>query len=173
LKMNHKTMKSNKIFRCAFSFLLLFPAVMFAQDKQENKKDKVETMHIAYISQKLDLTTDEAEKFWPVYNQYKADMDQLRKQRQDNIEAVKKAGGIDSMSDADVQKLITSETDIETRQLELRKQYLAKFQQVIPVRKVAKFFVAEDGFKRYLLNQLSKRRERGGRERDDDGPEPR
>lgn len=165
-------MKSKKIFRIFLSVLLLFPLAIFAQDKQQDRKDKVETMHIAYLTQKLDLTTDEAEKFWPVYNQYKADMDQLRKQRMDNVEAVKKAGGIDNMSDEDVKKLIAAETDIETRQLELRKQYVAKFQQVIPIRKVAKFFVAEDGFKRYLLNQLSKRRERGGRDRNDDDPGP-
>jgi hypothetical protein len=149
---------------------MLLPAALFAQDNQDNRKDRIETMHIAYISQKLNLTSEEAEKFWPVYNQYKADMDQLRKERQDNVEAVKKAGGIDNMSDADIQKLIASETDIETRQLELRKQYVTKFQQVIPISKVAKFFIAEDEFKRYLLNQLSKRRgDRGGRGRDDDG----
>ncbi len=164
--------KSKSLFRFLMPCLLMFPVALFAQDKQQDKKDKVETMHIAYISQKLDLTTDEAEKFWPVYNQYKADIDVLRKQRMDNVETVKKAGGIDNMSEADVQKLIIAETDIESRQLELRKQYVTKFQAVIPIRKVAKFFVAEDGFKRYLLNQLSKRRERGGRERDDDGPGP-
>jgi hypothetical protein len=166
--MNNNTMKSrNHIFSLLLPVVMLFPAYGFAQDKPD-RKDKLETMHIAYLTQKLDLTTEEAEKFWPVYNQYKADMEQLRKERMDNVEAVKKAGGIDNMSDGDVQKLIASETDIETRQLDLRKQYVEKFKQVIPVRKVAKFFIAEDGFKRYLLNQLRQRRERNGRGGGDD-----
>ena len=155
------------------SFLLSLPVVVFAQDNKQDRKDKVETMHIAYITQKLDLTSQEAKNFWPVYDQYKSDRDQLRKQRQDNVEAVKKVGGIDNMSDGDVQKLIASETDLETRELDLRKEYVGKFQQVLPIRKVAKFFIAEDEFKRYLLNQLSRRREHAGRGWDSDESAPR
>jgi hypothetical protein len=164
-------MRTKHIFSFIISLVTFLPVVVFAQDKQD-RKDRIETMHIAYLSQKLNLTSEEAEKFWPIYNQYKADQDQLRKQRQNDVESVKQAGGIDNMSDADVQKLIANETDFETRELELRKQYVGKFQAVIPVRKVAKFFVAEDEFKRYLLNQLRKRRENGrGRDDDDQGPQ--
>ncbi|HTB99483.1 MAG TPA: hypothetical protein VK705_02255, partial [Ferruginibacter sp.] len=74
---------------------MLLPFFSYAQDKQD-RKDRVETMHIAYLSDKLNLTSAEAEKFWPIYNQYKADQDALRKQRQNDIQAVKKADGIDN-----------------------------------------------------------------------------
>jgi Spy/CpxP family protein refolding chaperone len=164
-------MKTKYILRFFLSFLLLMPVAIFAQD--QDRKDKIETMHIAYLSEKLNLTSAEAEKFWPIYNQYKAGRDQLRKQRMDNVETVKKAGGVDNMSDAEVQKLLADETDLETRELELRKEYVAKFQQAIPTRKVAKFFIAEDEFKRYLLNQLRKRREQNGRGMNDDDMGPR
>ena len=148
-------MKTKHILRFFLSFLMFLPVAIFAQDR----KDRVETMHIAYLSQKLNLTSAEAEKFWPIYNQYKTNQDQLRKQRMANVEAVENAGGVDNMSDGDVQKLLANETDLESHELDLRKQYLTKFQQVIPTRKVAKFFIAEDEFKRYLLNELRKRRE--------------
>jgi TolA-binding protein len=159
-------MKTNRTFR--LFLLIMMPMAVFAQDRQQDRKDKIETMHIAYLSEKLNLTSGEAEKFWPVYNEYKAEQDKLRKQRMDNVQAVIKANGVDNMSDADVQKLITDETDLETRQLDLRKVYITKFQQAIPIRKVAKFFIAEDEFKRYLLNQLRKRREQNGRGMGDD-----
>jgi hypothetical protein len=162
-------MKTKHILRFLLSFMMFLPVAIFAQDR----KDKIETMHIAYLSQKLNLTSAEAEKFWPIYNQYKAAQDQLRKQRMGNVEAVKKAGGVDNMSDGEVQKLIVSETDLESRELDLRKEYITKFQQAIPVRKVAKFFIAEDEFKRYLLNQLRKRREQNGRGAEDDDMGPR
>lgn len=165
-------MRTKYILHFSLFLLMLLPFFSYAQDKQD-RKDRVETMHIAYLSDKLNLTSAEAEKFWPIYNQYKADQDALRKQRQNDIQAVKKADGIDNMSDADVQKLISDETDFETHELDLRKQYVEKFRQVIPVRKVAKFFIAEDEFKRYLLNQLKKRREQNGRGRDDDEQGPR
>lgn len=163
-------MKTKNILRVFLSFLMFMPVAIFAQDTQQNRKDKIETMHIAYLSQKLNLTSAEAEKFWPIYNQYKANQDQLRKQRMNNIQSVKQAGGVDNISDATAQKLIADETDLETRELDLRKEYVTKFQQVIPVRKVAQFFVAEDEFKRYLLGQLGRRH--GGRDRGNDQQGP-
>ncbi len=169
-----KTKQKVKLFLLilAFTPLALFSQDNTQQDNKQDRRDRVETMHIAYLSQRLNLTSGEAQKFWPIYNQYKADQDELRKQRQQNVQAVKNAGGVDNMSDADVKKLIATETDLETRELELRKQYVIKFQQAIPIQKVAKFFIAQDEFKRFLLNQLSKRRgEHGGRGMDDDqGP---
>lgn len=162
-------MKAKHIIQLLFPLLALMPVAILAQDK----KDKIETMHIAYLSQKLDLSSSEAEKFWPIYNEYKSAQDNLRKERMDDVLAVKRAGGVDNMSDADVQKLITGETDLETRELDLRKEYVVKFQQAIPIRKVAKFFIAEDEFKRYLLNQLRKRREQNGRGANDDDTGPR
>jgi hypothetical protein len=160
-------MKTNRIIRLSLSILMLLPVALLAQDR----KDKIETMHIAYLSQRLNLTSAEAEKFWPIYNEFRAEQDKLRKERMDNMQHVRRAGGIDSLSDAEVQKLISSETDIETKQVEVRKEYAVKFQQAIPLRKVAKFFVAEEEFKRYLLNEL-KRRDHEGKGRDEDGPPP-
>jgi hypothetical protein len=134
-----------------------FPAFLFAQ-----RGENIESLHTAYLSQKMNLTQEEAEKFWPVYNKYHDDMNALKKQRDDNKETIKKAGGIDNMSDADVQKLISSETDIQSRELELKKQYVAKFEQVVSPKKTAKFFIAEEEFKMYLLKQLMNRRNGGG-----------
>jgi len=155
-----KTTQSIKLF---LSLLIFLPACIFAQER----RDRIETMHIAYLSQKLSLTSIEAEKFWPIYNEYKAGQDQLRKERQQETEAIMKAGGVDNMSDGEVHKLIDNEVNVETRQLDLRKQYVVKFQQAIPIRKVAKFFIAEEEFKRFLLNQLGKRMGRGGRDMGD------
>jgi len=140
------------------SLLLFCSTLVFAQQRGEN----IESLHTAFITEKINLSPEEAKKFWPVYDQYHADLEAIKKQRQDNRQMINKAGGIDNMSDADVQKLITSETDIQTRDLELRKSYIAKFEQVIPARKVAKFYIAEEEFKVYLLKQLSNRRGGGG-----------
>ena len=124
--------------------------------------ENIESLHTAFITEKLNLSPEEAQKFWPVYNQYHTEAEALKKQRGENREMVTKAGGIDNMSDADVQKLIANESDIETREVDLRKQYVVKFEQVIPARKVAKFYIAEEEFKLYLLKQLGNNRRGGG-----------
>lgn len=136
------------------AFLLMLSGLLHAQQRRDN----IEALHTAFITEKLNLTPDESQKFWPVYNDYRNDLDAIKKQRQQNKELIRKAGGIDNMSDADVQKLIANETDIESRELDLRKEYIVKFEQVLPARKVAKFYMAEDEFKLYLLKQLSERR---------------
>ena len=110
-------------------------------------------------TEKVGLTQNEAQKFWPVYNQYHADMEELQKQRRQNARTIKDAGGVDNMSDSDVQKLIANEIDIKSRELDLRKKYIVQFETVISVKKVAKFFIAEEQFKLYLLDQLKKRRQ--------------
>jgi hypothetical protein len=168
LKTNFNTMKATRIFNkpvlniILLAILSMFTQALFAQ--QQDRQDRIENMHTAYITEKVGLTPEQAQKFWPVYNQFKADQDELQKQRRENARKVKDAGGIDNMSDADVQKLVENEIDIKSRELDLHKKYVVKFQEVISLKQVAKLFMAEEQFKLYLLEQLKKRRQ--GREQE-------
>lgn len=161
-------MRTRKIFNrylCSLAILLmpvLFTNTLHAQPQE--RRDKIESMHAAYITEHINLTLEQAKRFWPVYDQYHASLDELQKQRRQNGQAIKNAGGIDNMSDADVQKLIANEIDIKTRELDLRKEYVVKFQEVITLKQVAKLFIAEEQFKLYLLDQLKKRRQGQGRD---------
>ncbi len=141
-----------EIIACLLMFSLSYAG---AQDR----RNKLDALHTSYITEKLNLSDAEAKKFWPVYDDYRQDKDNLKKQKQDENDKVKNAGGFDKMSDKDVQQWIVNETDIQSRQLDLEKQYLAKFEQVLPLRKVAKFYNAEDEFKIFLLKQLMNRRD--------------
>ncbi len=152
--------KISKSFFALLGLIALFVPALQAQ----NRKDNIENMHTAYLTEKINLTPEQSQKFWPVYNQFKLDQEELQKQRKQNAQTVKTAGGIDNMSDADVQKLITNEIDVKTRELDLHKKYVVKFQEVISLKQVAKLFIAEEQFKLYLLEQLKKRRQGGGRE---------
>lgn len=162
-----KTLRNlkNSALSLVLMFALLFSsAIVHAQP--QDRKDKIEAMHTAYLTDKINLTPEQAKKFWPVYDQYRSDLNELQKQRKQNAQNIKDAGGIDNMSDADVQKLVANEIDIKTRELDLHKEYVVKFQEVISLKQVAKLFMAEEQFKLYLLEQLKKRRQGGDRESD-------
>jgi len=146
---------------------LLFMLTASFLHAQPQGRDKIENMHTAYLTEKLNLSPEQAKRFWPVYDQYHADLSELQKQRKTNAQIVKNAGGIDNMSDGDVQKLVSNEIDIKSRELDLHKKYVVKFQEVITLKQVAKLFIAEEQFKLYLLNQLKNRRNQRGA-----GPEP-
>src|ERR1700739_493023 len=164
LKTNFNTMRTIRIFSkpaltaTLFALFIMLVPVLRAQ---QDRRDKIENMHTAYITEKINLTPDQAKRFWPVYDQYRSDLQELQKQRRQNAQTIKEAGGIDNMSDVDVQKLVTNEIDIKTRELDLHKKYVVKFQEVISLKQVAKLFMAEEQFKLYLLEQLKKRK--GGR----------
>ncbi len=66
--------------------ILLNITLLHAQVESENRKEQVEKIVIAYITKKLDLTVDEAQQFWPVYNKFTTDLRTAVKEvKQDEI----------------------------------------------------------------------------------------
>ena len=109
-----------------------------AQDGDETKAEKIEALKIAFITNKLQLTPDEAQKFWPVYNQYETEMRGLQ------LEA--KGGDV-----------IASEEKL----LNIRKKYKSSFEKVIGPQKLNKLFNAERDFRDILIRRLQNRRQQG------------
>ncbi len=132
--------------------LLTSTVVLKAQPGGGDKKEKVEAIKVGYITKQLNLTPDEAKVFWPVYNQYDAEMEVIRKGRLTELMNAKI--NFDEMSDADVAKTIDNEFNYQQQELNIKKKYNEELKKVLPVKKVAKFWVAEQKFKLYLLEQL-------------------
>lgn len=124
-----------------------------------DKKEKIEAIKVGYITKELNLTSDEAKVFWPVYNQFDTEMEAIKKSRMSKLMNAK--FNFDDMSDADVAKTIDSEFSSQLDELNIKKKYNEEFKKVLPVKKVAKFWVAEQKFKLYLLEQLKQQNENG------------
>jgi len=126
----------------------------FAQPKDEPKQDKKEYIRvqkIAFISTELLLTPEEAEKFWPVYNEYDAKLELIRQERRGYLKELKK---IDELTGDLAYELTEKILDTEKRESELRSDYLIKFAEVLDKKKAAKVFMAEDKFKRELMKTI-------------------
>lgn len=136
---------------------LLFVALMFllptALLAQRPKGEEIESLKIAFFTQKLDLSPDEAKIFWPIYNDMQAEQNALRKERMQKMISFRKVDEIDNLSDAQVQSLITSEFDFRQRDLNLEKKYYNKLKSALPIKVIGKFYRAQEGFKRELLNR--------------------
>ena len=121
-------------------------------ERQDERRENIETMKIGFITQKLDLTPEEAERFWPVYNQYNNKIQEIRKKRrQDNRDTKQK---FDEMSDKEVEAAVDNEIIFRQKELDVQKEYHSKFKTVLPIKKVAKLYAAEEQFKMELLNKL-------------------
>lgn len=120
------------------------------------RKEKVEAMKIAYLTNKLELTPQEAQAFWPVFNEFEAKIQAVRQsRRKDNKEGM---DNLDQLSDKEVENLIDSEVGFRQKELDILKEYHSKFKAVLPIRKVAKLYRAQDEFKRELLKKIQERK---------------
>jgi hypothetical protein len=113
---------------------------------QGGKKEKIDALRVAFITEQLDLTTDESQKFWPVYNEYQ---DKLKAARREF-----KALPTTFTGDKDAQEYLDAELLFKQRELSLYKEYFDKFKKVLPVKKVAQLRKAEEDFKKELVRQL-------------------
>lgn len=117
------------------------------------KREKIMAMKIAFISQKIELTTIEAEKFWPIYNEFNAKKDEFAKSKKLLGKEAKKIG-IDLLTDQQAEELINAEFKYEQQVLDLKKEYLVKYKAVIGLIRTVKLFNAEKEFNNFLLKQL-------------------
>jgi hypothetical protein len=120
-------------------FALGASLVSVAQDDDGDKNNggRLEAMKIAYLTKKLNLSTDEAQKFWPIYNQY---MGEIRKTR------------IEARQNKEV------EIKIEEKLLNVRKKYNGEFNKALSSEKINTFFKAEKEFGTMLQKELMERR---------------
>jgi hypothetical protein len=105
-----------------------------AQENPNQQGEKVQALKIAFITQKLQLTSIEAEKFWPVYNQYENEIKSLRSNNQNG----------------DV-------LENEEKLLNIRKKYKPSFEKIIGPEKVNQLFSAEKEFRNVLIKRLKNR----------------
>lgn len=129
-----------------------------AQDQPEVEQDpktleKINALRIAYISEKLGLTTEQAEKFWPVYREFS---DKRRELRQELIGARKQLKqGQDPDKDEALVKLGLA---LKQRELDLEKTYSERLLKIITAQQILNLRKAEGEFVLLLRDQIQQRR---------------
>ncbi|QQX76563.1 MULTISPECIES: sensor of ECF-type sigma factor [Aequorivita] len=129
--------------------LFLLAATMQAQD---GKHEKIKAWKTAYITEKLSLTSAEAEKFWPIYNKYDDKFHELRKKERTEI-FKKLRDGLENLTETEANELIDKNLSIESSELELRKQMTVELRKVLSPKKIIILKKTEDDFKRELLER--------------------
>ena len=126
-----------------------------AQRTDGSKEDKILALKMAFFTQKLDLSPDEAQRFWPIYNAFQTELKQLRKTRKNLLQDVSE--NYESMSDKEIETALDDELNLAQKEIDLRKKYHPQFKSVLSIRKVALLYKAEEQFKRRLLEEIQKK----------------
>lgn len=148
--------------RNLFILLLLLTTALAAtaQRNPEMRDNKVQAYRVAVFTEVLNLTSSEAEGFWPVFNDYLDKREEIQAQ-------LKPTAQLDGMNDTEVEDYLKKYFELRQRELELEKDLGQRLRKVLPVRKIAKIPVAEREFRESLVKKLQenrqKRLERQGR----------
>lgn len=133
-------------------FLLCVSQFGFAQPgRTADAEERIEAIRVAYITDRLRLTPEESQQFWPVFNQFEDDQKNLRN-------SLKNKKDILNMSDAEAEEFVKMHLDLEQKELDLKRTYFEKLKKILPPRKLAMLGMAERQFKAKLLEHLRERR---------------
>ncbi len=145
------------------STLMSFSA--FAQQHREqghkHTRDEMSAEQVAFITNELELTAQEAEQFWPIYNK---SWDERREARRNTMQSLNKLNkflesqkdGVEK-SEKEIEKLVESYLGTLEKESQLVRETYEKVKEILPVEKAAKILYAEEKFRSHLIRQLRKR----------------
>ncbi|OPZ99781.1 MAG: hypothetical protein BWY70_00881 [Bacteroidetes bacterium ADurb.Bin408] len=128
---------------------------VMAQEREkplQQKKKQLEIQKIGYFTEHMSLTAEEAQAFWPVYNDFQKKREELAAE----FRKLKKspATELDNLSEKELNALADSEIEHAKKMLELRVQLHENVKKVLPLKKVILLYEAEKDFKKHLLKDL-------------------
>jgi len=135
------------LFCCA---LTLVGTVALAQtSRPQDRKESVEAAKMAFLTDKMGLTTEQSQKFWPLYNEYEAKRRELVKAYRSGYRQ-----DVDQLSEQEAKARLDSMFSTQEKELELEKEYVARYQRVITPNQIIKLYRSEREFTKLLLKKL-------------------
>jgi hypothetical protein len=137
------------------SVLILTSAISaFAEERfQDNWKEKIMSEKIAFLTMEMGITPEEAQVFWPVYNQVDKERDEAVRKVFQSFKALEDAVSA-GKSEKEISKLLDAYQEALEQQANIESQASAKYEKVLSVEKLAKLYVGEEKFRRQQVRRL-------------------
>lgn len=137
---------------CLASFLLTVTVAGQTSDKPDTRREVVQTHKIAFMTDRLSLTPAEAERFWPVYNEYQDKREMVMKEMFKGYDI--RGLDIDALTDEEATEIADNQIIKSQKLLDVQKEYYIHFKEVLPIKKVLKLYQAEKDFQHELLRKI-------------------
>lgn len=138
--------------------ILLISSLSFGQNHPD--REKIKSLKVAFITERLDLSSKEAQAFWPVYNEYEKNREALRQKERTQIR--RKIKSADELSEKEAADLLEKYISFEDEEEALDKAFLKKVSGVISAKKTLLLLRSEEEFKRRLIKQYRHKKGGGG-----------
>ncbi|NJN25508.1 MAG: hypothetical protein HC819_05865 [Cyclobacteriaceae bacterium] len=136
------------LFLCA-----LFAPLVYAQSNEA--MEKIESARIALITERLELSPEQAEKFWPVYREYNEQRQQIRKEYRNQRSNM----NMQELSEEESKQMVQNAMEVKQRELNLEKEYAHRLTEVISTQQLFKLKNAEKDFQGMLLRRIQQQRQ--------------
>jgi len=150
-------MKNLKLLLTVLAVLFSGQSAMCQEEIEPDAMERLTAQKIAFITDRLQLTPAEAEKFWPVYNEYQGRRNGIAAERRQATREFMEKQSV--MTDSEVEKAVDRFVYLHQQEGNLLGEYHARFKAILPVRKVMRLYQAENQYKTFLLRQLRNRGE--------------
>ncbi|MCK7589968.1 sensor of ECF-type sigma factor [Subsaxibacter sp. CAU 1640] len=125
----------------------------FSQDN--DRRERIKALKVAYLTEQLELSKTEAQQFWPVYNTFEEKEHELRKENYSKRKEI----NFESLSEQEAKKMIDDMVSAEKKKQELRENFIRDLQKILPSKKIIKLKVAEDEFNKKMFEEFKKRKD--------------
>lgn len=138
-----------------YLIILIISVVTFGSvlaQKPNDARNRIREEKVAFFNKRLNLSQTEAQKFWPLYNDF-----QSRKKRISNEKRTLMryySENSTNMNDEEITETLNKYIAYEKRETELLVTYNEKFRSILSDEKVLKIYISEVQFKDYLLKKL-------------------
>ncbi len=132
---------------------------------KEEAKKKIKALHKGFINDRLELTETEAEKFWPVYEEFKKKEKDIMKEAHP-----RKKKPYSDMTEEEARTLLEKRLESEEKIIQLRKEYVSRFLEILPAKKVILLHRAERDFKKEVLRRMKDKKDKIKEQRGDRPP---
>jgi len=146
-----------KMIKLKYIYTLILLSVLFLGSRnsfaqETDKKQEIKSQKIAFFTDKIGLTPEEAQVFWPIYNAYWDRKNSIIADRKEKMTFF--AENSEDMSNEEMIKYADQYIHYEMELAELLDEYHKKFKEILPIDKVMKIYLADYEFKTYLLKKI-------------------
>ncbi len=125
-------------------------STMVAQDKKDHR-EKIKALKVAFITQELNMSSQTAQKFWPVYNKYELDKRSLHKR--ENVDW----DNIGTISDSKAEEMLKEYLAVEREEYIIKKQLFSDLKRILSAREIVLLHKLEADFNKKMIQEYRNR----------------
>lgn len=140
------------------SIVMVSFALMAMYPYKHGNHEEIEKMKVAFLTEKLNLTVEEAQVFWPIYNEYHNAKKQIREEFKSDFKDGEM--NIEELSESELQSFVDGKLDYERAKLEIKTKYHEALKEIFSNKKIALLYTSEYEFRKHIFKEMRERSEK-------------